>query len=164
MYYVGEILSTHGIKGEVKVKSDTSFNRYQVGNKLFVFINGEYKEIKIDSHRKHNEFDLISFNGNNNINQVLDYTGCKIYTKTHDRKKDAVDIYYEDLIGSIVYDENNKLIGNVNDIIELPKGILLEVFNGEKRALIPYVKEFVKNVDIEKKQITIHLIEGLVSW
>ena len=164
MYYVGEILSTHGIKGELKVKSDSSFDRFKEGNILYADIKGEYKKITINSHRKHNEFELITFNDFTNINQVLDYVGCKIYIKEHDRAKDKIDVYYEDLINSKIYDEENKIIGEVNDIIELPKGILLEVFNGDKKALIPYVDEFVKEVNVKEKKIIIHLIEGLIPW
>ena len=36
MYLVGKIIGTHGIKGELKVKSDTSFDRFKVGNVLYV--------------------------------------------------------------------------------------------------------------------------------
>ena len=36
MYLVGKIVGTHGIKGELKVKSDTSFNRFEKGNKLYI--------------------------------------------------------------------------------------------------------------------------------
>ena len=36
MYLVGKIVGTHGIKGELKVKSDTSFDRFKKGNKLYI--------------------------------------------------------------------------------------------------------------------------------
>ena len=38
MYLVGKIVGTHGIKGELKVKSDTSFNRFEKGSKLSEYI------------------------------------------------------------------------------------------------------------------------------
>ena len=36
MYLVGKIVGTHGIKGELKVKSDTSFDRFKKGSKLYI--------------------------------------------------------------------------------------------------------------------------------
>ena len=108
-------------------------------------------------------FDLISFNGNDNINQVLDYIGCKIYTKTHDRKKDAVDIYYEDLIGSIVYDENNKRLGKVKKVEEFPAQITLRVARDYNRDFfVPFIKEFIVSTDIENKKIVIKVMEGML--
>lgn len=165
MFLVGKIIGTHGIKGEIKIKSDTSFDRFVEGNVLFVEKEkNEYKKIIVNSHRVHKGYDLITFNGFDNINQVLEYVGKNIYVDMHDRKKDNVNVYYEDLIGCEVIDEENNIIGVVNDIIELPKGILLETINVKTKALIPYVNDFILKVDIENKKIFVHLIEGLVLW
>ena len=63
MYLVGKIIGTHGIKGELKVKSDTSFDRFSVGNVLYIKLDDhDYKKIVINSHRIHQGCDLITFN------------------------------------------------------------------------------------------------------
>ena len=46
-YLVGEIINTFGIKGELKIKSDTSFDRFKKGSELFVLQNGEYKKVVV---------------------------------------------------------------------------------------------------------------------
>ena len=69
MYLVGKIVGTHGIKGELKVKSDTSFNRFEKGNKLYI---DKTQEVTINSHRQHKGMELITINGLKNINDVLE--------------------------------------------------------------------------------------------
>ena len=67
MYYlVGRIVGTHSINGEVKVINESNFNRYFVGNTLYILKDNKYVEIKIDKVRNHKNFILISFNGYNN--------------------------------------------------------------------------------------------------
>lgn len=162
MFLVGKVIGTHGIKGEIKVKSDTSFDRYQKGSVLYIGDEKKNKKIVIDTHRNHQGFDLITFNGITDINLVLEYVGQEIYVKDHEKRSDTDKVYYEDLIGCKVIDEDNNECGIVQDLVEVPQGVLLEIVNGKNKSLVPYVKEFVKNVDKENKVILLHLIEGLL--
>ena len=159
MYLVGVIIGTHGIKGEVKVKSDTSFQRFNVGSTLYLKNNDNILEIHIDSHRVHKNLDLIKFNKYNNINDVLQYVGWEVYT-THEVKLDENEYYYEDLIGLDVYSEKQELLGKVADIREVPQGVILEVNNDEKSFLVPFVSEFILEIDREK--VVINAIEELI--
>lgn len=157
-YLVGEIVNTFGIKGEVKVKSETSFDRFKKGTTLYIFENGVYNSITIDSHRVHQGLDIITFNGITNINDCLKYKGLRIYT-THKDKLPEGEYYYEEIIGlnALV---DGKVIGKVKDIRELPKGILLEIDVDGVTKLVPYVKEFIGEVTSET--IEIKPIEGLL--
>lgn len=162
MRLVGNIVSTHGIKGEVKVLNESSFNRFVVGNILFVKKDNRFIKIKIDSVRKHKNFILITFNNIDNINDCLDYINKEIYTDAIDELEEGK-YYYDDLIGSMVIDMKNEKIGVVKDIIEVPQGELLEILkNDNKVVTIPYVKAFIKEVDINTKMIKIDPIEGLL--
>ena len=154
MYYlVGRIINTHGIKGELKIINESDFDRFKVGNK--------YEEVKISSVRYHQNFVLITINGLNNINDVLKYVGLDIYTDKHEELEDG-HYYFDDLIGCSVYDEDNNKIGIVKDIMENPTQELLEIDTGKKITLVPFVDEFIKDVDIKNKNIIIHVIEGLL--
>lgn len=161
---VGVITSTHGIKGEVKVKSDTSFDRFNVGNKLFLKKNGQTKEIIINSHRIHKGYDLITFNDLKNINDVLEYVGCEIYVDVSefDELEDG-EFYFDDLIDLNVYDDEGALLGKVIDINEVPQGIILELKKlDNSKAYIPFVDEFIKEINLEEEKIVITPIEGLL--
>lgn len=159
MYLVGKIVGTHGIKGELKVKSDTSFDRFKKGNKLYI---DKTIEITIDSHRQHKGMELITINNLKNINDVLCYVGKEIYVP-HDRDElEEGEFYYEDLIGLVCFDSKNNEIGEVIDIQEVPQGIILEIKGKEKTILIPYVDEFIEDINLEENKILINEIEGLL--
>lgn len=159
MYLVGKIVGTHGIKGELKVKSDTSFNRFKKGNKLYI---DKTICITIDSHRQHKGMDLITINGLTNINDVLCFVGKDIYVPHNRDELDEGEYYYEDLIGLDCYDSKNNYIGPIKDLQEVPQGLILEIQGKDKTILIPYVDEFVKKIDLENKIIYINEIEGLI--
>ena len=154
-YLVGTIVNTHGIKGEVKVKSETNLDRFEKGNTLYLKKGNKYIDIIIDSHRVHKGMDLITFNGINDINLVLEYKGCNLYIKHEDNDT----IYYEDLIGkNIIVDD--KVCGKVLDIREVPQGIILECDCSGKKKFIPYVDAFIKEVN--ENGIIVTPIEGLL--
>lgn len=164
MFLVGKIIGTHGIKGEVKVINESDFDRFVVGNKLFVYKDNKYVEIVIDSVRYHKNFVLISFNNHKNINEVLDYVHTNIYIDKHDESElEDGEYYYEDLIGCKTYTQDNEYIGIVKDILILPTQEVLEIEreNG-KIVMVPYVDAFMKDIDIENKTIIIEVIEGLI--
>lgn len=73
---VGKIVNTQGIKGEVRVISKTDFpeERYQKGATLLLFQEKKAPiELVVKSHRKHKNFDILSFEGHPNINDVEKY-------------------------------------------------------------------------------------------
>ena len=67
--YIGKIVSTHGIKGELKILSDFSFKDkvFVVGNKLII----DDKEYIIKSYRVHKNFDMVTLDNYHDINEVL---------------------------------------------------------------------------------------------
>lgn len=163
---VGKIVGTHGIKGEVKVKSETSFKeeRFKKGSNLYVKENEKMKKIVINSHREHKGLDLITFNNFNNINDVLSFIGLTIYVSKNDlHELDDDEFYYDDLIGLMAFDDEGTIIGSVTDINDVPQGAILVITkeNG-KRALVPFVDEFIKDVDLKDGKIIIKPIEGLL--
>jgi len=161
---VGTIVGTHGIKGEVKVKSDTSFDRFIIGSELVIKNEKKQKQIIIDSHRVHKNFDLITFSGYKNINDVLDYIGFDIYIDVEDLDDlEDDEYYYDDLIGLTTFNDKGEKLGTIVDINEVPQGIILELKKlDDKIALIPFVEEFIKEVNLDKKILIITPIEGLL--
>ena len=69
---VGQIVNTHGIKGEVKVKSNSDFTetRFQPGEQLLVKHNNTEIVYTVASYRIHKGFHMLRFEGINNINEI----------------------------------------------------------------------------------------------
>ena len=102
---------------------------------------------------------MVKFDGINDINDAIIFKGDEVYIKREDLDIDGyVD---EDIIGLKVYDED-KLIGKVTSIIKNKQEILV-VKNRNKSYLIPFVNEFIKNIDLDKKILSINVIEGLLD-
>ena len=159
MYLVGNIVGPHGIKGELKVKSDTSFNRFEKGNKLYI---DKTQEITITSHRQHKGLELITINNLSNINDVLCYVGKELYVPHNREELEEGEFYYEDLIGLDCYDSKNNYIGPIVDLQEVPQGLILEIKTQEKIVLVPFVEAFIEGIDLEENKLYINEIEGLL--
>lgn len=163
---VGKIIATHGIKGEVKVSLSTSFpfERFSKGNTLYIENGEKYDKIVIDGFRIHKGLGLVLFNGYNNINEVLNFVGKSIYVDKETLEAlEEDDFYYDDLIGLIAKDNQGNIIGEVIDILDVPQGAILMIKKQDKgQALVPFVEEFIDEVNIKDKYLVIIPIEGLL--
>lgn len=153
--YVGKIVGTHGIKGELKVLSD--FERKDLVFKVnqVIYINNE-KHL-ISSHRVHQNKNLITIDSLQNINDVLKYIDKDVYVKRSDLHLDSYLMI--DLIGFEVIDGD--LLGMVKSILKTKNGYLLEVF-GEKKFYIPFVPYYIKNVDIDNGKVFVTKAKELI--
>lgn len=160
MYEIGLITTTHGIKGELKVKDLSDFDRFKKDEKVFIEFNNKKIDLTVENVKYQKNNLIVKFKEYNNINDVLDFKGLTIYSNTRAELK-TDEYYYEDLFDLNVYDDKNNLLGVVTDIMDLPHGKVLVVTNSnKKRSLIPFHKEFIKEV-LEDK-IIITPIEGLL--
>ena len=155
MLYIGTLVNTHGIKGEVKVISNFKYKEEVFKKYNIIYIND--KKYIINSHRKHQKFDLLTFKGYENINDVLNLKGNKIYINREDYTFEG--ILNEDLYGKKVYDKE-KYIGNLKEIIDNKNQELLVIEKDNKTYLVPYVDEFVKEIN---EDIKLDLIKGLID-
>lgn len=159
---IGEIIGTFGIKGELKIYSESDFveYRFRKGTKVMFSNNAMHT---ISSSRIHKGNVLITIDNLDNINQVIDNVGMKIYADEEDIPPLNENEYYIDhLIDLIVYNTLNEKLGTVTDVIEIPSGYILEIIDdNDKRFLVPFVDAFVKEITNEK--IVIEEIEG-IRW
>lgn len=158
MVYIGEIVNTHGIKGELKVISDFKYkkNVFKKGQK--VYLGKRQHEAVINSYRVHQKFDLITLDGITDINDAIVFKGDEVYVT---RDSLEIDGYVdEDIIGLTAYD-NDKIIGVVDSIIKNKQEILL-IKNNDKSYMVPNVSEFV-DVDLKNNRVNINVIEGLLD-
>jgi 16S rRNA processing protein RimM len=168
-FNVGKIVNTHGVKGEVKVVSSTDFpeERYQKGNNLHLFLPNKKEPVSlvIESHRTHKNFDLLTFEGFNDINQVEIFKEG-ILKVQEDQLQDLEEgeYYYHEIVGCKVVTGEGEEIGTVKEILS-PGANDVWVVKGEKgkEHLIPYIEDVVKEIDIEKGYIMIEPLEGLLS-
>ena len=168
-FNVGTIVNTHGIKGELRVISRTDFadERYKKGNSLFLFMSDKDVPIEliVKSHRVHKNFDLLTFEGYDDVNQVEKFKGGKLKVSEHQLGSLAKDEYYfHEIIGCLVVTDQGKEIGVVKEILTPgANDVWVVKGKGGKEQLIPYIEDVVKEIDVQAKSIVITPLEGLLS-
>ncbi len=151
---VGKYVKTHGIKGEIKVRSNFLYKDriFQTGKKVFL----KDQEFTIKDYRKHQEYDMLTFEGINDINQILSLKGNFLYANREDLGLKQEEYLDSDLIGLDLY-QNNLFVGKVRDIAFITKNKKLLVINSH---YVPF--ELIKKVDLKNKRIDIEEVLGLL--
>jgi 16S rRNA processing protein RimM len=168
-FNVGKIVNTHGIRGEVRVISKTDFaeERYKKGNTLYIFMNNasEPIEVTVKTHRVHKSFDLLSFEGYDNINLVEKFKGALIkIPESQLGELEEGEYYFHEIIGCTVVTNTGETIGTVKEILTPgANDVWVVKAKGGKEILIPYIAEVVTDVNVKDKIITIHPMEGLLE-
>lgn len=159
-YKCGHIMTTHGIKGDLKVKPLTDFDRFYKGSRLYILHKGDYVEVTVNKASIFGSYYLVSFVDLLDINLVEKYHSDDIYVSELDRANELEEgeYYYSDLIGKEVYNTFGDARGKVIEVRELPKSQYLVVKYNGKNVLIPFINEFIEDVN---DRIIIKEIEGL---
>ena len=149
--FIGRIVNTHALKGEVRILSDFEFkDRIFKENTLLYIGENKDKEI-IETYRKHKQFDMIKFKGIDYINDVLKYKGSKVYIDESILNLKDDEILISELINMDVYNDN-KYVGKITEYRSDNGNNMLRVNN----KLIPYNKDFITKIDKENKSIYFH--------
>jgi 16S rRNA processing protein RimM len=155
-------MTTHGLKGDLKIKNLSDFDRFKKNNKLYILHNDEYISVIVNksSPFKDNTL-LVSFKDLLDINLVEKYHGDDIYISDLERENDELDgdYYYSDLVGKMVVNQNGVEKGIVLEIKELPQCDYLVVDYNKKNVLVPFIDEFI--IEVTDEKIIINEIEGL---
>ncbi|MDF2909456.1 MAG: ribosome maturation factor RimM [Sporolactobacillus laevolacticus] len=166
--YVGKIVNTQGIKGEVRVVSATDFpeERYAKGAILHLRDqkNSGEQTLKVKSYRRHKQFDCLTFENHPSINDVEKYKGFSLYVaKEQLSELGQGEFYYHEIIGLEVVTDTGRELGRVKEILSPGANDVWVIDTGAKDVLIPYISDVVKNVDVAQKKVTVHLIPGLID-
>ncbi|SHJ95958.1 ribosome maturation factor RimM [Paramaledivibacter caminithermalis] len=163
---IGQIVNTLGLMGEVKVYPFTDYKeRFEELEYVYIEDNIDSK-LEIEKVRYKKQLIILKFKGMDSINAVKNLKNKYIAIDKKDIRELPEDSYYIfDLIGSKVLDENNTLIGKLIDVMQNTSQdiYVVEHVESKKPVLIPAVKEFIKDVNIEEKTIEVKLIEGMIE-
>ncbi len=163
-YIVGKILNTHGLKGELRVKDDSDFDRFYEGSRLYINYKDEYIPVVVSSAKDDFKGNLfIIFKDLNDINLVEKYKGCLLYVSEEDQGELPSDLnYLHEIIGKNVYNQNNELKGVCTKMLESSQGYIMEVKGKNTKGLVPFLRGvFINKVD--ENGIYINEIEGFFN-
>lgn len=165
MLQVGVITQTHGVRGEVKVFPTTDdVNRFKKLKQVILDTGKETMPLEIQSVKFFKQFVILKFKGIDNINDIEKYKRCSLYvTREHAVPLEEDECFIADMIGMEVCTEDGNIFGTLKDVIETGANDVYVIESAEHgEVLVPAIKECIRSVDIEKGQMMIHLMDGLI--
>ena len=162
---VGQIVNTFGIKGFVKVKPWVNdIERFDDLEKVYVKAKKETKKLEIEEVKYHKDMVLIKFKGIETVEQAEMLRNSYLEIDREDAVPLEEGTYYiVDLLESEVYSDEGEKLGILEDIYNTGAKDIYVVKNElGKTILLPGIPEVIKEVKLEEKKITVHLLKGLV--
>ena len=152
----GEIVTTHGVRGEVKVlcwlddpEMLCEFDRCRIDGKEFV----------MEQVRVQKTCNLVKLQGVDTMEAAQAMRGRKLELFREDIDDEV--IFAAELIGVEVYAAGEK-IGKITDVLDYP-GNSVYVVKGQYEYMIPAVNQFILSTDMEANRMEVRLIEGMGS-
>ena len=152
----GEIVTTHGVRGEIKVLSwlDSpemlcEFDRCRISGREYV----------MDSVRVQKTCNLVKLRGIDTMEDAQKLRGKTMELYREDISDEL--IFAAELVDVEVY-ADGACIGKIKEVLDYP-GNSVYVVQGEREYLIPAVKEFILSTDLEKNQMQVKLLKGMAS-
>jgi 16S rRNA processing protein RimM len=159
---IGKILKTHGFKGHVKVFIDAAYMDDLEDSLDTVFIEGLPYFIK-NKDINTGEQAILLLEDVESKEQAQKLCG-KAIEVPEDQLTEVLDTgNYSAWIGFLVTDRKQGELGIVQDILEMPHQVLLQVLHQGREVLIPLNDVLVPEVDIEQKRITTDLPDGFLD-
>jgi 16S rRNA processing protein RimM len=151
---IGQIVGTHGLKGQFKVQPLTDFmSRFQKGAE--VSLKG--KAYVVETCSTHKGRPLMKLVGIDDIS-VAEKLQWEFLEAPDDRPELADDEFLvEDLIGLMAYDENGVELGEVDEVLDSPAHEILVI--GE--IMVPFIEEFILEIDFDAETIKLSLLPGM---
>lgn len=162
---IGKILKPVGLRGEVKVLLLTDFpDRFKLLQEVIVQTREESQQLHIDHVRYGPPFVYITFTGFSSVTEVDPLIGGLIQIPEEERVPLPEGSYYQfELQGMDVYLEEGTFLGKVDQIFQTGSNDVFVVKSGEREYLIPALHTVVKKIDISKREIIIHPMDGLLD-
>jgi len=163
---VGVISSTHGLKGEVKVFPTTDDpTRFKKLKKVLLDTGKEHKELEIERVAFFKQFVILKFKGFDHIDQIERYKGKGLLvTRDQAVKLKKNEYFITDLIGITVYTEEGQTLGRLKDVLVTgANDVYVVEADDKKEILIPAIKQCILSVNIEEREMMVHLLKGLVD-
>ena len=156
----GQIVNTHGVRGEVKIFSWLDSPEY-LKSFTTLYLQGGKRPVKVRAARVHKEFVIAALEGVEDVNAAMALKNEVVLIDRDDAALPEGTFFFSDLFGARVVSDAGEELGTLEDVLERPGNNVYVVRGGERERLIPAVPEFIVDTDVEHGVVTVHLIEGL---
>ena len=155
----GEIVSTHGIQGEVKILPWADGPEFLLNFDTY-YIKG--KPQRVLSSRVHKTCVLAKLEGIDTPEQASLLRGQVISIDRAAVSLPKGSVFIADLIGCRALDEDGQELGTIREVLTLPANDVY-VIRGARQYMIPSVKEFVREINVAEGYVRVRVIEGMAT-
>lgn len=164
-FYVGRIVKTHGLKGEVTLRIDNEqFDEIEELNYFLLDVKDTLIPFFVEDIVYHSNKAFVLFQDLKTMEAASQLVGTSVYLPLDLLpEKEGNDFYSHEVVGFTVFDEERGELGTVQEIIEYPTQSLIQIVIEGKEVLIPIHDDIIKDVDREGKKIYIIAPNGLID-
>ena len=167
---VGFLFRPHGVSGELKVKPETSdptqfevFDRVWIGPKSDSCIAHDIASVRYQQTKRGTTV-ILQLDGVDSRDDAEMITKQSVFVPEDELLIDDDELLLHDLIDLEVVTTEGEAFGTVTDVVEHPAHLTLMIRRHDgPEAMIPFVDDFVANVDLDVGTLTVELIDGLVE-
>jgi len=162
---VGRVLRPHGLEGFLRIRSyaesETLFEAAE--EVLLKPLSKSPRPYTVVSARPHKQIVLMKLEEVDSLEDAEKLRDAKIMVRAEVIPREEGEYLWHELIGLAVFLETGESVGDISWIIEAGGHEIFVVGRGEKEIYVPATHEVVKEIDLEKKRMTIAPMEGLLD-
>ena len=164
---LGKVTDSFGLDGTLKIYSTTNMGakRYKKGATVYLHEEDseEYFAYTVLNYRHNGLFDFVKLENIDTKEDAFAKKGQEICVVKNREDLESNEYFYSDLRGCTIVNKSGEKLGVVKEIEEFPAQLTLRVARQNKPDFfVPFIEQFILEVDIENKMITIEVIEGLL--
>ena len=165
LLWVGRVVKTKGIKGQLKVSSSGGGSvPFTKGKEIYLEKpQGLKKPFTVHSLGLYKGMTILSLQEVNRVEEAEELVGCSVYVAKEDLEPLPPDeFYWFQLLGLEVKTEEGDYLGKLEEILPTGSNDVFVVRKEGQEILIPAIEEVVIQVDLQEKWMVIRPIEGLL--
>ncbi len=167
LFRIGVFSNTHGVRGEIKVFPTTDdIKRFDYLKEVVMDCRKDgMKTFTVSSVKYFKNLVILKFKDVDNINDIEKYKGADIFvTRENAIPLEEDEFYIADIIGAKVVSDEGDELGELTDVLQTGANdvYVVKMKNG-KDGLFPAIPDCIKDVDVENKILTVHIMPGLLD-
>lgn len=164
-FYLGKVIRTHGIKGDVMIYLDVDDpERYKKMKSFYVEKDDELSAFNANLISIRDNVAKVHIKGVDDMTKAEEFLKCEVYLPLSKLPKlEENKFYFHEIINFKVVDKTKGEIGVFEKVVDFPQQAIAQIKNGKKEILVPMIPEFIERIDREEKILFLNLPEGLVD-
>ena len=158
---IGQIVNTHGLKGEVKVMPWCDSPEFMCAFKKLYLKKGD--TVDVINARVQKNMVIMKIKGVDHIEQADVLRNTVLYMDRNDIQLDDDVFFWQDILNCTVIDaDTGKEYGKITDIIETGANDVYQITDKDgKNYLIPVIDDVVVSTDTDSEVVTIRPLKGI---